>query len=1248
MAGRWRAEIVKALDNVGAKNTFVKDEGLSNDNNLLLRGKGTPGKLVNVYESGQLIGTAKVNSNGRWSFETGTLEDGQYSFTAAVVRNSGRLMKMSDPFDVTIDTTAKALDQFEIAKANDQHFISGLAEANAKVSLYDDGVKVATVTADSDGQFQFVLDDDATRSERNISLQQEDAAGNISQMGTERALSSTSNQSGTNTPLKAPTVNPGDFDGLQFVLSGTVELSAGDQFTVEINGQSYSLDDGIVINGSSWELAINAGGWPAGNYEVKATLSNANESIQDQSTGEVNYNPEKTIGQAGIDSDGDEVPDDIDIDDDNDGILDIYEGTGDLDKDGIINALDLDSDGDGIADNIEAQTTSGFKDPIVFVDMDGDGLNDIYDSARNNQDPTASKGIELTDTDSDRQFDFLDLDSDNDGLLDINESGVPFDDFSTNYQLLTGGYLPEDLADTFGSEERDYREATPISNKSIGPVKDIDSSFNQVLEGSAIGTKVGLTAHAIDPDNKDIVSYELLDDADGRFGIHPETGVVTLTGNVNYDSASEHKITVLARSSDGSSSKKEFTIGVLEDNQPIGPVIDIDNRKNIVSETDQAGTRVGIKGYAEDPDADDKVSYSLFDDADGRFKINSKTGVVTLAKELDYNLAQSHQITIKAESTDGTVSAETFTIEVEQNNPIGPVVDTDSNDNQIKETAAIGSKVGLTANAVDPDQKDTVSYKLIDDAGGRFEIDEQSGVVTLAKDIDYDNASSHEVTVKAISSDDTSSIETFTINVLSDKPIGPINDIDQADNKVSECSEVGSYVGITAEAIDPDTAGQITYKLLDDAGGRFTIDSKTGEIFTAKELDYETLSHHNIKIEASSPDGTSSSTNMRIDVVDKETFIEFDSMPKHDVAIILANGNYDGYDTDVTVSGRTNLPEGTIIYFKQTYAQPEVEHYPTLYYTNYFQAEVRADGSFSKIVELAHYPDDKVFDHEGSFTNIQPDGYSNFTVENVVQPNGKPPCDLSKGTGYVDVENSFSWELNSPLVLDLNNDGVQTVTLDKGVYFDVDGNGEKRATAWISKEDAFLAFDRNGDGIINSDLELFGTNTELADGSLAKDGFDALKDLDSNGDGIFDKNDEQYDDLLLWQDSNQNGISEANELSSLSDRGVAAIFVDADRVAEYSNQSFHGLRSSWLDDKGESHDIDDVWFRIGDYLDEPNQTDLGSLLDSAIESLDAVDSSTVEYKQPQTEASTNEADNFDHINELDFIMKNEDLSIQHY
>jgi ribosome maturation factor RimP len=79
-------------------------------------------------------------------------------------------------------------------------------------------------------------------------------------------------------------------------------------------------------------------------------------------------------------------------------------------------------------------------------------------------------------------------------------------------------------------------------------------------------------------------------------------------------------------------------------------------------------------------------------------------------------------------------------------------------------------------------------------------------------------------------------------------------------------------------------------------------------------------------------------------------------------------------------------------------------------------------------------------------------------------------------------------QTSTPLVLDLNGDGVHTTTLTKGVAFDNQGTGQLLKTAWTDGKDGLLVLDLNHDGFINSGRELFGSNTLLANGSTAKDG----------------------------------------------------------------------------------------------------------------------------------------------------------------
>ncbi len=133
---------------------------------------------------------------------------------------------------------------------------------------------------------------------------------------------------------------------------------------------------------------------------------------------------------------------------------------------------------------------------------------------------------------------------------------------------------------------------------------------------------------------------------------------------------------------------------------------------------------------------------------------------------------------------------------------------------------------------------------------------------------------------------------------------------------------------------------------------------------------------------------------------------------------------------------------------------------------------------------------------------------------------------------------------SDPLTLDLDGDGIETIPADGTVLFDHDADGTKSAIGWIHPDDGMVVMDRNNNGMIDNGLELFGDNTIKSDGSTAKDGFDALSDLDSNSDGLVDSRDVDFSKLRIWRDLNSDGISQSNELFTLNQLGVESISTD--------------------------------------------------------------------------------------------------------
>jgi Ca2+-binding RTX toxin-like protein len=193
--------------------------------------------------------------------------------------------------------------------------------------------------------------------------------------------------------------------------------------------------------------------------------------------------------------------------------------------------------------------------------------------------------------------------------------------------------------------------------------------------------------------------------------------------------------------------------------------------------------------------------------------------------------------------------------------------------------------------------------------------------------------------------------------------------------------------------------------------------------------------------------------------------------------------------------------------------------------------------------------------------------------------------------------------VQSPLILDLDGDGIETTTVNGGAYFDHDKNGFAEQTSWASSDDGLLVLDRNGDGIINDGKELFGNKTPLKNNTLASNGFQALAEWDDNKDGKIDINDSVWSNLKVWQDYDGDGFSGSDELWNLSDLGITSIntgYTTSSLVDPNGNE--HRQVGSFTRSDGTMGTATDVWFKAdkmytiaNEWLDVPE--DIGSLPD---------------------------------------------------
>lgn len=130
----------------------------------------------------------------------------------------------------------------------------------------------------------------------------------------------------------------------------------------------------------------------------------------------------------------------------------------------------------------------------------------------------------------------------------------------------------------------------------------------------------------------------------------------------------------------------------------------------------------------------------------------------------------------------------------------------------------------------------------------------------------------------------------------------------------------------------------------------------------------------------------------------------------------------------------------------------------------------------------------------------------------------------------------------TPIVVDLNGDGVELTAAWDGVEFDLAGINDPLRIAWTApdSDDGWLALDRNGNGTIDSGRELFGDRTPQLPSS-ERSGYGALAMFDHDENRVIDRNDAIWLALVIWQDRNHDGMSAPDELLSLDAAGIAQL-----------------------------------------------------------------------------------------------------------
>ena len=424
-----------------------------------------------------------------------------------------------------------------------------------------------------------------------------------------------------------------------------------------------------------------------------------------------------------------------------------------------------------------------------------------------------------------------------------------------------------------------------INNVNEAPVIPAGYSFG-VNENVAVGTVVGTVA-ATDQDfggsaNGQLRYYfrnggvDTVVSSDGRYAINATTGVITVSGAIDYEASSGGNYQIVVRDNVGAVGGLEdlSTVTIAVNNMNDAPVIPASYsfgvNENVATGTvvgavaatdqDSAGTANGqLRYYFRSGGVDGAIS------ADGRYAINATTGQITVNGALDYEAPSptaDYQVVVRDNvgAAGGLEDLSTVTIAIANLND-APVIQSNYS-YDVTENVAVGTVVGSVA-ATDQDSAGTPDGQLryyFRNAGsesgisvdGRYAINATTGVITVHGLLDYEGpapTADYEVVVRdnagAAGGLEDSTVVNITIGNANDAP----HIAETYSFGVNENVAAGTVVGGVA-ATDQDGAGtangQLRYYFRSggvdggtSADGRYAINATTGVITVNGALDYE-------------------------------------------------------------------------------------------------------------------------------------------------------------------------------------------------------------------------------------------------------------------------------------------------------------------------------------------------------------------------------------------------------------------------
>ncbi|XP_071780873.2 protocadherin-16-like [Centroberyx gerrardi] len=449
--------------------------------------------------------------------------------------------------------------------------------------------------------------------------------------------------------------------------------------------------------------------------------------------------------------------------------------------------------------------------------------------------------------------------------LDIDEStGI----------IKTAKVLDRELRDRYNFIAVTMTGVTVEVTIRVNDINDHAPSFSKrratfkIPEQTAIGTRFPLEP-AVDADKAQLTTqgYLIKDGNVGQaFTLETRRGsnevlYLDLVVNAILDREKRSTYTLSLEAFDGGSPKRtdqmtlDITVQDINDN---APVFNQSRYHAIISENLQPGSNI-LQVFATDVDEGDNgmVLYEINrrqSDPDRYFVVNSRTGIITLNKPLDFEMRRVHELVIQAQdnATQPEVTNAFVTIHVRDYNDNQPTMTiiflSEDGSPRISEGAQPGQYVARIS-VTDPDYGEYANVNVSLEGGdGKFALTTKDNIIYLIcvdQILDREERDTYELRVMATDSGTPPlrAESSFTIQVIDVNDNPPLFDQPVYRQVIPEVVFPGSFVlQVTARDKDQGPNGDISYSILRDQGSHsnwFSIDTVTGIITTLSQLDYE-------------------------------------------------------------------------------------------------------------------------------------------------------------------------------------------------------------------------------------------------------------------------------------------------------------------------------------------------------------------------------------------------------------------------